>query len=123
MAFTSTAFLKQGCPHCLRFMIFMTEAGLLSQIDIKEFAQGEESFEQARALLKEHLGKPSFPAIEVEPGKYMKETDDLIEHFANLNDIDRSSLQLLPLYERGVFQRQRKLFLENKQYKEKYGEL
>jgi glutaredoxin 2 len=123
MSFVPTAYLKQGCPFSFKFLLFMTEAGLLDQIQVEELIQGEARFEEVKELLNDKLGKATFPSVQIEDGVFMNETDDLIAHFAKQNGINIDELQVVPFYSRGVFQHLGKLFMENKKYKEQYGEL
>jgi len=123
MSFTPVAYLKQGCPFSFKFLLSITEMGLLDKIQIEEVIDGEERMEQIRALLSEHLTKASFPSVQVEEGKFMNETNDLIQYFANKYEKDIESLTLVPFYERGLFKKIGNLYRQNKAYQEKYGEI
>jgi glutaredoxin len=124
MSYVANTYLKQGCPHCFKFLLFMTEAKLLDRINIIEPDPESEEFEQIRTMLTEKLGKKAtFPTVEVEEGKFMNESDDLIEYFAKANDIALDDMQVLPIYTQGLFTHVRKLFFANRAYREKYGEI
>ena len=124
MSKPSKAYFKYGCPHCFKYLMFMTEAGLLDQIDIIELDSSDEEFEGVKAMLAEKLGKrATFPTVEVEPGTFMNESGDLIDYYAEKNAIDVSGLVALPLYEAGLMKRVRELFFTTRAYREKYGEI
>jgi hypothetical protein len=75
-------------------------------------------------MLSEKLGKKAtFPTVEIEPGKFMNESDDLIAHYANQSGKKRENMEVLALYERGLFPRIREMFFTNRAYKEKYGDI
>jgi hypothetical protein len=102
----------------------MTEAGLLDQIEIIELDQNDEEFERTKETLTERLGKrATFPTVEIEPGRFMNESGDLIDYYAEKNALDVSSLVALPLYEAGLMKRVRELFFTTRAYREKYGEI
>jgi hypothetical protein len=120
----ANAYVKLGCPHCFKFLLYMTEAGLLEQINIIEPNPDSEEFEHVRAMLSEKLRKKAtFPTVEIEPGKFMNESDDLIAHYANQSGKKRENMEVLALYERGLFPRIREMFFTNRAYKEKYGDI
>jgi hypothetical protein len=122
--FVCSAWLKRGCPHSFKFLVFITEAGLLDQIRIVEMIEGDENFSPIKDELSAKLGKPAtFPTVEVAQGTYLSDSDELIKHFAAKHGVDVDSLQTLHFYNRGIFARNRQLRQENKAYREKYGEL
>jgi len=123
MAFTPVAYLKQDCPFSFKFLLFVMEAGLLDKIEVEELMQGEKRMEELRSLLREKLGEASFPCVQIEKGTYMSETDDLITYFAGKHGKSVESLEVVPFFERGVLKKLGRLYMENKKYKEKYGEL
>jgi len=97
--------------------------GLLDEIQIEEVVDGEERMEQVRTMLSENLPKASFPSVQFEEGKFMSETNDLIQYFANKYDKDLESLTVVPFYDRGIFKKIGNLYRQNKAYQEKYGDI
>jgi len=98
-SFKPRAYLKEGCPFSFKFLLFMTEAGLLDQIRIVRVdAEGPE-FERIKKELGKGLGKSAtFPAAEIQPGKYLAETDRLIEHFSSVGGIEKRSSATMSFY-------------------------
>lgn len=44
-------------------------------------------------MLQAGLYKPAtFPTVEIEPGRYLSDSDDLIEHYASLYQIEVATL-------------------------------
>ncbi len=122
--FVPTAWLKRGCPYSFRFLVFMAEASLVPQLKIVEMVEGEGDFAAIKASLTERLGKPlTFPTVEVEPGRLLSDSDELIRYFCAKYQLDCSQFQALPFYERGLMPRALKLIREHRSYREKYGAL
>lgn len=115
--FRSVLYLNQQCPFCLKLMIFLTEAGLLKQFEIRKFIRGDAAEQEIRAELAPHFEKVSFPAAQIAPGQYMKDTDALIAHYAKEAGVDPSEMALLNYYVGGVFERMGALFRENMEFK------
>ena len=102
--FQSKAYVKQGCPFSFKFLVFMTEAELLDEIEIVRLREGDADYETAKRKLGEHLGKPaSFPTVEIEPGRYMTDSDRLIEHYATREELRPDEMPVLSLYKQGIF--------------------
>ena len=99
--FRPLAYLKDRCPWCLKFRLFLLEAGLRDQFEFREFVPGDEREAAIRAELAPHFAKPSFPTVQLAPGVYMRESDDLIAHYAAVHDIDAAGLPTLDQYIRG----------------------
>ena len=122
--FVCTTWLKRGCPFSFKFLVFMTEAGLLDKINIVEMVEGDDSYDKVKAELSEKLGETaSFPTVEVEPDTYLSDSDELIRYFADKYHIDTEGLQTLPFYIRGLKERFHRLLKENRAYRAEYGEL
>ena len=99
----ANAYVKVGCPFSFKFLAFMAEAGLLDEIEIVRLREGDPDYEAAKQRLSEHLGKPaSFPTVEIEPGKYMTDSDRLIEHYAQRAGLKPDDLPVLSLYKQGI---------------------
>jgi hypothetical protein len=96
------AYIKEGCPFSFKFLTFMAEAGLLDEIDIVRLREGEAGYEATKAKLAAELGKASFPAVEIEPGRLMADSDRLIEHYAKRADVQPDEMPVLSLYKQGI---------------------
>jgi hypothetical protein len=115
----ATAYLMLGCPFSFKFLLFMTEAGLRDQIRVVPVDPEATHYEQLRTELEDATGKKaSFPTVEVEPGIYRSETDELIDYFANRHGIDPGDLPTLQFYNDGVFKAMGNLYRENVQLRE-----
>ena len=100
--FKAKAYVKEGCPFSFKFLTFMTEAGLLDEIEIVRVREGDAEYEAAKQKLTEHLGKASFPSVEVEPNQYMTDSDRLIEHYAKREGLRPDEMPVLSLYKQGI---------------------
>jgi hypothetical protein len=97
------AYVKEGCPFSFKFLAFMAEAKLLDEIEIVRLREGDADYEEAKRKLGEHLGKAaSFPTVEIEPNRYMTDSDRLIEHYANRKGLRPDELPVLSLYKQGI---------------------
>ena len=98
------AYVKVGCPFSFKFLTFMAEAMLLDEIEIVRLQEGDANYEPMKQKLAEHLGKAaSFPTVEVEPNRYMTDSDRLIEHYAKLDGLLPDEMPVLSLYKQGIF--------------------
>ena len=61
--------------------------------------------------------KASFPTVEIEPGIFMTESEDLIRYYADRNGLTGSEFPVLDYYKSGLFQRVLGLYRENKELK------
>ena len=101
--FKAKAYVKEGCPFSFKFLAFMAEAKLLDEIEIVRVREGDADFEATKHKLAEHLGKAaSFPTVEIEPDKYMTDSDRLIEHYAKLAELRPDEMPVLSLYKQGI---------------------
>jgi hypothetical protein len=96
------AYVKEGCPFSFKFLTFMTEANLLDEIEIVRVREGDADYEATKAKLTEALGKASFPTVELEPGRYMSDSDRLIEHYAQRAGLRPDDMPVLSLYKQGI---------------------
>jgi hypothetical protein len=104
--YVAKTWLKVTCPFSFKFLLFMTEAGLLDQIEVVRCDQNDDSFEQVRSDLAEATGdKVSFPTVEVEPGVFMSESEDLIRYFGEKNGLSEKEYPVLEYYRGGIFKR------------------
>lgn len=109
--------LKKTCPYCLKLRIFLTEAGLADRFEFIVFGDGDETHKTLKARMQAAGQEPGFPAVELEEGKLLTGTDDLIARFAREAGIDPSGLPLLAYYSSGVFPRHVEMHRELKQLK------
>ncbi|HXS79878.1 MAG TPA: glutathione S-transferase N-terminal domain-containing protein [Gammaproteobacteria bacterium] len=100
--FRAKAYVKEGCPFSFKFLTFMTEAGLLDEIEIVRLREGDADYEAAKQKLTEHLGKASFPTVELGPNEYMTDSDRLIEHYAKREGLKPDEMPVLALYKQGI---------------------
>ena len=101
--FRPNAYVKDGCPFSFKFLAFMAEAGLLDDLNIVRVRDGDPSIEGVKQRLSEHLGKPaSFPTVEVEPDRYLTDSDLLIEHFARRHEVQPDDLRVLSFYKETI---------------------
>ena len=103
-SFKATAYIKDGCPFSFKFLTFAAEAGLLDQIKMVRVREGDPSSDATKQKLSEKLGKPvSFPTVEVEPDRYLTDSDRLIEHFARRHGVHPDDLPVLSFYKQTIF--------------------
>jgi hypothetical protein len=101
--FKAKAYLKEGCPFSFKYLLFMVEAGLSDQIEVIRCDPRNPEFETVKAKLSARLRKPaSFPAVEIEPGRYESDSDALIRHYATKNGVGASSLPALAFYKETI---------------------
>ena len=96
------AYVKEGCPFSFKFLTFMTEAKLLDEIDIVRVREGDAAYDTTKRMLEEQLGKASFPTVEIEPNRYMSDSDRLIEHYATRAGLTPDAMPVLSLYKQGI---------------------
>src|SRR5206468_45067 len=95
---------KEGCPYSFKFLLFMAEAKLLHSVDIICCDPADDEFEGIKDMLSRATGKPAtFPTVEVEPGRYLSDSDGLIAHFAVHGHVTQDSLPALEFYRRSIF--------------------
>lgn len=108
---TAKTYLKTTCPHSFKFLLFMTEANLLDQIEVVAMASESDDFDTKKAELAETSGmKVTFPIVEVESGKYMADSDALISYFAEKNGVDWEALPTLKFYKAGLYKAHGNMF-------------
>lgn len=96
-------YLKQGCPFCFKLRLALLEAGMLDSVELIEFAEGTDEQAQIRDKLSSILEELSFPAAEVQPGKFIKGSDTLIEYFLDQQGLEAEVLPTLQSYIHGPF--------------------
>lgn len=104
MSSRARAYLKVGCPYSFKFLLFMSEARLLDRIEIVRCDPDDDAFERIKAKLAAGLGKPAtFPTVEIEPGRYMADSDRLIDYFAQQSSVAPAELAALSFYKESIF--------------------
>lgn len=104
-AFRPVLYLKQSCPHCLKLRIFLLEAGVLDRFDQRRFCEDDDNEAPIRAELAPHFEKVTFPAAEVAPGAFMRESGDIIALYAREWGIDAAALPIYAAYADSVLPR------------------
>lgn len=101
--FKAKAYVKEGCPFSFKFLVFMAEAGLLDEIEIVRLEAEGAVFEATKERLSAALGKPAtFPTVEVAPGRFMLDSDRVIEHFAARANVEVDDLPVLAFYKQTI---------------------
>lgn len=102
--FKPRAYVKEGCPFSFKYLVFMAEAGLLDEIEIVRLRESAPDFAAVKRDLSEHCGKPAtFPTVEVEPTRYLTDSDRLIEHFARRYEKRADDMPVLSFYKQTIF--------------------
>jgi len=102
--FNAKAYLMEGCPFSFNFLTFMSEAGLLDRVELVRLNPRGPNFEAEKDKLSKGLGKPAtFPVVEIEPGKYMADSDRLIERYAGDAGVNPDSMPVLSFYKETIF--------------------
>ena len=98
------AYLQEGCPYSFKFLLCMAEAKLLDRVDLIYCDPADGAFEGTKDMLSRATGKPAtFPTVEVEPGRYLSDSDRLIAYFAARYQVDQHTLPALDFYRRSIF--------------------
>lgn len=109
----SKAYLLLGCPFCFKFLLFMTEAGLLDQIEVVPVDPQDAGYEDLKSQISQSTGaKATFPTVEIEPGVFKSDTAALIEYFAQKNNA-ATDLPVMSFYTKGLFARYVDMYKEN----------
>ena len=111
--FKPVVYLLQGCPFCMKLRVFLLEAGVIDQVEIRLLAQDSDALRHARETLAMHLPKVGFPTVETSPGQYLAESDAIIDWFATRASIDVSTLLTFQDFVGGMFAGHVALFREN----------
>jgi glutathione S-transferase len=104
VSFKPKAYLKEGCPFSFKLLLFLAESGLAHQVEVIRCNPETPQFDAIRSRLQAGLRKPAtFPTVEVEPNRYLSESDALIEHFASKHQVDIGALPALSFYLQTIF--------------------
>lgn len=102
--FKAFAYLLSGCPFSFKYLLFMSEAGLLDQIQVVRCDPQDPEFERIKQRLREATGRDvTFPTVEVEPDRFLSDSDALIEYYARRHEVDVESLTALSFYKESIF--------------------
>ena len=103
-AFRPKAYVKEGCPYSFKALLFLAEARLLDRVEVVRCDPHAPDFEHIRQTLARATGKPvTFPTLEAEPGRYLSDSDRLIDHLAQAHGVDPAALPALAFYRRSIF--------------------
>ena len=103
-AFKPKVYVKEGCPFSFKFLLYMAEAGLIDQIELVRLNPADPAYEEAKTRLSEGLGKAAtFPTVELEPGRFMSDSDQLIELFARQSGRPAEAMPVLAFYKETIF--------------------
>jgi hypothetical protein len=81
-AFKPVAYIKEGCPYSMKLLSYIEEAQLQDRIDIVRCAAGSPVMDAVKHKLSEATGESAkFPTVEVEPGQFKTESNELIRYF------------------------------------------
>ena len=98
------AYLKDGCPYSFKYLLFMAEAGLLDRVEAIRCDPDSMEFEATKDMLAAATGNEAmFPTVEIEPGRYLTDSDRLIEYYAQRTNISPKNLPAFTFYKETVF--------------------
>lgn len=115
--FKPIVYLKENCPFCLKVRLFLLESGLASEVETRDFVPGTEQEEAIRSELSAHFEKVSFPTAQLEPARYVAESDDIVAFFAAKAGRDPAGMTVFRNYVDGAFSMAMKLWKENQELK------
>ena len=102
--FKPKAYLREGCPFSFKLLLFLAESGMASQVEIIRCNPGTAEFATIKSRLEAGLHKSvTFPTAEIEPGRYLCDSDALIEHFAAQRGVDVRRLPAFSFYLQTIF--------------------
>jgi len=102
--FKPKAYLKEGCPYSFKYLLFMSEAGLLDQLDVIRCNPQSAEFDAVKQKLANATGREAtFPTVEIAPQRFLSDSDRLIEHYAHASNVDPLSLPALSFYRETLF--------------------
>lgn len=116
--FKPTVYLKENCPFSFKVRLFLLESGLASEVESRDFTPGSAQEDAIRAELQPHLDKVSFPSAQLEPGRYVTESDDIVAFLASKAGRDSKTMPVYRNYVDGAFAMAMKLWKENQELKQ-----
>jgi hypothetical protein len=85
-------------------MLFMTEAGLLDQVDVIRCDPESAEFDAVKEKLSKATGRDAtFPTVEIAPQRYLSDSDKLVEYYARGRNIDPGNLPTFSFYNETLF--------------------
>jgi glutathione S-transferase len=104
IAFKPKAYLREGCPFSFKLLLFLAEAGISNQLKVIRCRPEAPDFEAIKAKLQAGLhNSVTFPTVEVEPDRYLSDSDALIGYFSSKHNIDVQKLPALSFYTQTIF--------------------
>lgn len=116
-AFKPVFYLKENCPFCLKIRIFILEAGLTSDVEISSFESGSAQEALVRKELEPYFDKITFPVAQLEPGRHIAESDEIIAGLATRAGCVPEEMDVYRNYIDGTFALAMKLWKENAELK------
>lgn len=108
--FKPKAYIKEGCPFSFKFLLFVAEAGIGDQLKVIRCNPQAPGFEAIKSKLQAGLHQSAtFPTVEIEPNRYMSDSDALIEYFASKRNIEAGKLPALSFYIQTILPQLRRL--------------
>lgn len=117
-AFKPVLYLKQNCPFCLKVRLFLLEAGMVAEVDIRAFVPGTAQEEAIRTELSPQFEKVSFPSAQLEPGRFIAESDEIIAFLTAKSGRDPADLPVYRNYVDGIFAMSMQLWKENQELRQ-----
>jgi len=102
--FMPIAYVKTNCPFSFKFRLFMTEADLTKHVRFVAIDPSAPSYMQEKADLAAKVGHShTFPIVEVASETFRSDSDELILYFADLYDVEPTTLPTLNFYRTGLY--------------------
>ena len=104
VTFKPKAYVKEGCPFSFKLLLFLAEAGILDQVKVIRCNPEAPGFDAIKSKLQAGLhASATFPTVEIEPDRYLSDSDALIQHFASKYNVDPGRLVALSVYVQTIF--------------------
>lgn len=116
-AFKPILYLKQNCPFCMKVRLMVLEAGMEGDVEIRDHVPGIDQETAIRAELAPHFEKVSFPSAQLEPGRYVAESDDIVAFLAAKAGRNPAAMTVYRNYVDGPFAMAMQLWKENMELK------
>ncbi|QUT07810.1 glutathione S-transferase domain-containing protein [Sphingobium phenoxybenzoativorans] len=105
----------------MKVRLFLLEAGLLPEVDIKAFDPDTPDERSVSEELAPHFEKITYPSVKLSEGEYINGSDDIIALFAKRQGLDVGTFGTLQDYTEGVFEHLVRLYRENIELKARLG--
>ena len=116
--FTPVLYTKTDCPFCFKTRLFLLEAGLADQVELRNYAPGSAEEQEVRARVAPHVEKFSAPVLEAAPGEFLPDSDAIIDHLARKHGATRD-MPLLAAYRQHILGKLVAMYKELAQLKAK----